>query len=272
MVVLSISSALAGAWVRDAGGAYVKLGTGTFSGAERAGAVNEGVQSAPLAYRDLSASLYAEVGLPAGFQASGYVPYVLAANDDGTARFQSFSGGDAEISVARRVLDAPVAAALTALAKVPLYGDRDGLRVERYGAYGARFPTPGDGQVDLDARLELGASLPAGRAGIWVQGWAGYRHRFGDYVDGVQWSVQLGSAPVVNGGRRLGWLGLEASGIVNPVDDPTTKSWTRFGAFAAVDLSRGLAFEAWGGVIPIARAARAGAGGGVAVSWTRPSE
>lgn len=141
--------------------------------------------------------------------------------------------------------------------------DVDTATFRAFGPHATRFPSPGDGQVDLDARLDVGASL--GWQGAWLQGSVGYRHRLEDPVDGVPWSVQFGLAP-----KQAGWVGVEASGVFNVVEDADTRAWTRVGAFGAVKVGRALALEAFFGAIPWATATRTGLGGGVGVSWNRP--
>ncbi len=269
LLALLSSAALAGPWIREPGSSYAKAAVGSFSGAEATETTTGGGQLAPLAYQDLSLSLYGELGLPWGLQVTGYLPYVLARNDDEQAGYVSYSGGDAELGLSRRLLASPVALALGAVAKIPTYGDRADLRAEGFGAYATRFPEPGDGQVDLDLRLELGASIPSGRWGAWAQGWVGYRHRLGEFVDGVPWSAQLGAAPTGASGEKIGWAGVEASGVRNLSPDVNTRTWTRIGAFGALNLRHGLAVEAWGGLIPLATASRTGGGGGLGLSWTR---
>lgn len=257
-LLLLVTAAHAGAWIRDPGAVYSKVGVGHFAGQESGGAAVE------LGYRDLQASFYGEVGLPAALQLSTYVPYVLAQNRDEVRGYLAASPGDAELQLARRLTKGKVNSSVTLGGRFPLYPDRSEERAEAFAGWADRFPEPGDGTVDLDLKVEAGASL--GR-GVWTQGGAGYRHRFGPWVDGVPWSVQLGWGPRVQE-RSLGWIGVESAGIVNVQADELTRSWTRFGGFLAANLGGGLHAEGWGGVIPWAQASRPGASVGLGLSWT----
>lgn len=263
--MLAPGLAWAGPWIRDPGASYVKLGASSFVGVEPG---STGMMEMPTQYADLTASAYGELGLPLGLEVAAYLPYVVAQADDGAARFVSYGGGDAELGLGKRLLASPVAISLATVVKVPLYTDRGDFRVATYGGYASRFSTPGDGQVDVDARLGVGGSFRAGATPGWVQGSLGYRHRTGVFVDGVPWLVQAGLSPA-RAGRPLGFAGVEASGLANVEADPRSRAWTRLGAFVAVNLGRGLALEAWGGAIPWAYASRAGGGGGLGLSSTR---
>jgi hypothetical protein len=223
-------------------------------------------QLAPISYQDLSLGVYAEAGLPWDLQATLWLPYVLARNSDDQASFYSYSLGDAELGVARQLIHSPLALAIAVAAKVPLYPDRSSLRVKEAGGYATRFPTPGDGQVDVDIRLDAGYQLPFGG---WLQGQLGYRYRFGDYLNGLPWLVQLGGAPTLASGWNLGWVGIEFSGVAGFKEDAISKSWLRIGGFFAIKLTTALAVELWGGVIPVANASRTGGGGGLGLSWQR---
>lgn len=259
MIAVLCGAAFAGPWVRDPGGVYAKAGLSTFVGGE----APDEPMAANVDYRDAQATLYAEVGLPWRLQLTGYAPWVVAENRYDALQYVAMSGGDAELGLSRALLSGPVALSVGLGAKLPLYADRATERTTAFGAHATRFPSPGDGQVDLDARLDAGASL--GWQGAWVQASVGYRHRLGDFVDGVPWSAQVGLAP-----RQAGWVGVEASGIVNTVADADTRAWTRIGAFGAVKLGPALAVEAFFGAIPWAEATRSGLGGGLGLSWNRP--
>lgn len=258
ILLLCTLEAQGGAWVREAGGVYAKAGLGHFSGSEVETAAVE------LGYRDLQASIYGELGLPVALQLSFYVPYVLAENRDAVRGYLAASPGDGELALSRRLSQGKVASALSLGGRFPLYPDRGDERAQAFGGWADRFPEPGDGTVDLDLKADVGASL--GR-GVWTQGSAGYRHRFGPWVDGLPWMVQLGWAPSRQE-RSLGWLGVESAGLVNLEEDELTRSWTRLGGFLAVNLGRGLHAEGWGGAIPWAQASRPGASVGMGLSWT----
>lgn len=263
LLALAVPAATAGAWIKEPGAFYLKGGLGHFAGREATAEA-----SVPLAYRDLSASLYGEVGLPAALQLSGTLPWVLAENADQGRRYVALSGGDAELSLARRLTGGKVVSAVAAGGRLPLYGDRTQARAQDFAGWADRFPVPGDGTVDLDLRVEVGGSLPRG---LWTQGAVGYRHRLGPWVDGATWSAQLGWSPSVQG-RGLGWLGIDGGGVHNlpgadPVAAAETRQWARVGGFLAARVAEGVHVEAWGGAIPWARASRPGASGGLGLSW-----
>lgn len=259
VIALLVPVALAGAWVRDPGDVYAKAGVSAFVGGE----APDAPMAAAIDYRDAQANFYAEVGLPWQLQLTGYAPWVVAENRYDALHYVAMSGGDAEVGLSRSLLRGPLALTVGVGAKLPMYSDRSSQRAEAFGAHATRFPVPGDGQADVDARIDAGASL--GWQGAWAQGSVGYRHRFGDPVDGVPWSAQVGLAP-----SHVGWVGVESSGIVNVAADAGTRSWTRFGAFGAVKAGPSLAVEAFFGVIPWATATRTGLGGGLGLSWNRP--
>lgn len=258
-------SAHAGPWVREWGGVYAKASVGGFAGAEA-----QAEAAAPaLEYSELSTSVYFEAGLPLGLGIAAYLPYLYATNDDGLARYVAFTPGDADFALSRWILRGPVALSGTFAAKVPLYPSVADERLSAYGGYATRFPEAGDGQVDLDGRLDLGVGFPLRDWQGWTQASLGYRYRFGDFVDGVPWSVQLGFSPQGKQGASLGWVGVDSAGIVNVTQDALTKSWTKVGIFGAVRVHKEFSVETWASIIPIAAASRTGWGGGVGVSYQR---
>ena len=152
-MVWLVATAWAGAWVQDPGHGYGKVGGSVFQGAEASYA---------------GVGIYAEVGLPAGFQALVSVPLGVGTQPRGGVVYRRWAAGDARVGVARRLL--PTVSA-SFLAKIPLYGDPD---LAAYGALAERFPRPGDGQVDLDLRVDGGRSLRLGGVDGWAQGGVGW--------------------------------------------------------------------------------------------------
>lgn len=66
--------------------------------------------------------------------------------------------------------------ACTAAVKLPAYRPVDEAR---WGALADRFPHPGDGQVDVDLRLDAGRSFALGGGWGWAQAGLGWRFRTG---------------------------------------------------------------------------------------------
>lgn len=256
-------SAHAGAWVRDPGKFYIKVGVGAFAGQESEAAALES-----FSYQSKEASLYGEVGLPWGLGITAYLPFVEGTNELATVRYVNRSAGDSELALSKRILSDKIALSATAIARVPLYGDRADERAASFGPFATRFPDPGDGTPDLDGRVDIGTGLKLGTWGGWVQGGGGYRHRFAELVDGLIWNVQVGVQPRW-GGKDRGWIGLETGGLKNVVEDELTKEHVRVGAFAAAAVAQGVSIEASGGWIPVAQVSRTGTSVGVGVSWTR---
>lgn len=240
-------------WVRDPWSTYAKLGASRF---------------VALDYESTQVAGYLDVGLPARFGLSASVPWVEGAAEDAWFTYRNRDLGDAEVALARSILQGPWALSVSLAARLPLYPDRTASREAAWGSLAERFPSPGDGTPDLDGRLEIGRGLALGGWGGWVEASAGYRHRFGDPVDGLFGGVRAGLVPR-RGVRDLGWLGLEVQGVARLEEDPGTRTWLRLGAFGAFRLPAGLAVEATGGWIPVAEAATEGVDFGLGLSWTR---
>lgn len=245
--------AQASPWVRAPGGIYAKVGVARFEGESS---------------RATSASLYAELGLPAALGLTVQLPWVQSVAEDARFSYRNRDLGDLELSLSRALRQGDWALSASVGARLPLYPDRQDAREQTWGSLAGAFPSPGDGTVDLDGRLELGRGLAAGAWGGWVQGSAGYRHRLGAPTDGLTLGLRGGLVPRA-GERDLGWLGAELQGVARFEDDPATRSWLRLGSFAAVRLRSGLAFELGGGWIPRARVASTGWDVGAGLSVQR---
>ncbi len=235
-MVWLVAAAWAGAWVDDAGHGYAKVGGGVFQG--------EG-------FRYAGVGIYAEVGLPAGLGVVASVPVGVGAETRGGVVYRRWAAGDARFGVTRRLLPAVSA---SVLAKVPLYGDGE---LAAYGALAERFPRPGDGQVDLDLRVDGGRSLRIGGIDGWAQGGVGWRHRDGTPTDGILASGEIGL-----GGP--GFAVLRASAVVNPVPDRDTRQGLTLGVGAGVGSK--VRVEGWIDDTRLASPEARGTGAGLGIS------
>jgi hypothetical protein len=240
-------------WVREPWGSYLKLGASRFMAAE---------------HGSTHVVAYGELGLPGRLGLTVSVPWVESAAEDRWFTYQNRDFGDAEFALTRAILPGPWALSASLGARVPLYPDRTGQREASWGSLASRFPSPGDGTVDLDGRIEFGRGLRIGGWGGWVEASAGYRHRLGDPVDGLVGGLRAGVVPR-RGEADAGWMGVEVQGVARLEDDPDTRTWLRTGAFGAVRLPAGVAVEATVGWIPFAEAAAEGVDVGLALSWMR---
>ena len=91
----------------------------------------------------------------------------------------------------------------------------------------------------------------------------------GDYVDGLPCHLQVGWTPTREE-RRLGWVGVDATGQLNLGQSDWSRQAQTVGLFGAVDLGRGLAVEASWSWTWAAVAASRGHGASLGVSWTLP--
>lgn len=235
---LVVATAWAGAWVPAPGHGYAKLGGGAAIGAES---------------RWTGLSAYVEVGLPAGFALVASAPVGVSAAAQGGVVYRRWAVGDATVGLSRRVLPT---ASVSVVAKIPGYGDGP---LAAYGTLAPRFPQPGDGQVDLDLRADVGRSLRIGAADGWVQVGGGWRHRDGPPVDGVLASAELG----VNG---PGFAVVRASAVVNPVPDADTDQWLKLGV--GVGVGTRTRVEGWIDDTRLASPTARGTSAGLGLSYT----
>lgn len=242
--------ASAGAWTKDAGSGYLKLGSATFvsdHGYDLRGARVEGdtfLLQAETFYG------YAELGLTDDVTLIGYVPYIMATNrHDSGVSFHTLGVGDALVGAQVNVLrwQSLVASARFEL-KAPLYQGapsiqgRQTAKVPGFPRSATFFPALGDGQVDLTTFGSLGSSLP------WVDGFVsvdvGYRLRTGSLTDAF---VVAGSGGVWLLPRHLLVMANAAWVASLPSDDELRvtvgKGYLSFGPALMVPLVSGLALE-----------------------------
>ena len=216
LVLLTCSTASAGAWVRDLGSVYVKVGA-TFFSAEQSFA--RGVAT-DLAYESQSYRIYAEIGLPLGLQFVFDVPYVIATNLSGNeVEYHNNTFGDARFGFDLELYErVPVSVGVDI--KVPLYesvseqGDGGLVDIEGQLYPVEVFPAVGDDNIDITPKVSVGYGLQSWPA--WVSAELGYRHRLGGFADSIVTAVNLGA---------FVWpshiaLGVYANANFNVQDDP----------------------------------------------------
>lgn len=261
-MLLAISVAAAGPWVKSPGEAYVKASANVFRATEY---VAPGVETSDLEYLGLTSSVYAEAGIAEGVQLVASVPWVSGRNlDTATGWAHRTSGfGDLRAGIGLDVPKLELPASLSVIARVPLY---DQSELEELS------PQIGDENVDLDAIAAVGGALPAGDHWIWLAAETGLRWRTGlspsgadlDLDPGLPYRVQVGLAP-----RWGGWISVQGSGLVNLGSGADSKSWHQLGAGVAAPLVRGLHAEVGGARTYAAELSSLGWSAEAGLSWKR---
>ena len=263
---LLLAPAHAGPWVRDPGGHYVKVGGSAFVASVYDDP--DVAEASDLAYTGQLATLYAEVGLPAGLQAVVQTAYAWGRNTDPATGWVYNSRGPAELALGLvwdvPWLDAPASLALTT--RVPLH---DG------GAVPTLHPALGEPQVDLEGVAAAGQAVPVGPHWLWFAQEAGFRWRTPVIPTGrsepsranaLTYRLQAGLAPSA-GARSLGWLQIGVDGVWSPSADPLANTHHAWTAGLAGTLWRGLNLEASVQHIYWAQNASTGWGMAAGVSW-----
>ena len=177
--------ALAGAWTRERGEAYVKAAVARLTAEEM---YDRDGEREPLSdpalfdrsrYLEIGAALYGEYGLRGRLTLLGYLPFkVVEFEGDGPAgesNGEDDGFGDLHLGARLQLHRGSWLAALEPDLKLPLYSRDEG---------GAEFVPPlGSGFVDFGAAVSVGASIP--RANGYAQGSLGYRIRGGS--TGEEW-------------------------------------------------------------------------------------
>ena len=186
-------TARAAAWIEAARHGELAVGSSTFSGAVAYDddAVG-GPAPGPLRVQTIAADL--RLGLGHGFMGLVRLPFVIAIARDDDGQHTAVGAGDAVVGLQLGVFeDGPVAVAVRADAKLPLYVGAPSV-IGRQPVDGTRvasaLPAIGDGQLDVTATGMLGARLPFGGHLTFD---LGYRWRLGDVSDAV---VGVGSFAV----------------------------------------------------------------------------
>ncbi|MCP4917550.1 MAG: hypothetical protein GY913_11555 [Proteobacteria bacterium] len=249
-----ISTAAAGPWIDAPGAHYVKASVSRFAATEY---VDPNAQTtSTVEYVGYTTSLYGQVGLPGNLQVHASVPYVNSRNRDRYSGWihRTAGPGDAWVGLGADVPRLELPAALTVQARIPLYNQ---------AVLEPDFPAIGDTNLDVDAQLSIGHSLPVGDHWLWLASEAGFRWRTEvmpagfdddlDFVNGVPYRGQIGLAPGLGG-----WLSLEASGLVNAAPRDVTRSWHQLALGGAVPITHGVHIELGGQWIHTASASSKG--------------
>ena len=211
LLLLLPQLAQAGPWMRDTGAGYAEFSLGYFQsdGYFRAS------EETSLNYSSYSLKIYTEVGLPGPFQAIVELPFVMAANsNDSDVAFRNDDFGDSKMSLEWAPWnDITLVFGLDLV--VPLYTPvAEQQLVGEFSASQNFFPELGDGNYDLTARVNYGISFSVIPG--WVSGSAGYRKRFGYYVDGVDLELQIGTWVFP---KKI-YLSLYSNALINLTQDP----------------------------------------------------
>jgi len=243
--------ASAGAWTRDFLDSYIKAAADFY---KTAGYVDPQTGEE---YEDdffgQQYSFYGELGLIPVWpvQVSLLLPLTIGRRsftstqfaDDGRAHATAIHPGDLRAGLQVAVLRRALQLSLQAEFKIPLYAnDEVGLTM---GSYREFFPLPGDGQVDVTARLLVGASLPRNIG--WIEGGIGYRARTEAFIG---WDTDIAFVDGVPFEFRAGFTTGPFTGIVavdgmkNVKADEYTREGVAIGGGALLALGRGVSLEA----------------------------
>lgn len=242
-------------WIREPGKSYLRAGATRF-------VADAPELTAPYlrSFETITASLWAEVGLPWDLEVAAELPYVVATNTfrPGGA-YSNRTLGDARFQLARALVKSiPLSAVLET--KVSLYEARHSELIQTY-------PDVGDGNVDLTPKLSIGHSFWPTPA--WLTAELGYRLRLDKYADGVFGAFNAG-----------GWvwrdrlaLGVYVNGIKNVDQSPSlweTREWLYLSGYliaAAEPWLKGVKLTLAAGFIPIARFCATGSDVTLSVSY-----
>lgn len=260
MVLLLPAAARAGAWVKEPGHAYLKLGTSLFTSDHVYDLSGVRKTSAPFELFAQTTYIYGEIGLIDHLMFVGYLPFAALANvHEGGLAFWTTGLGDASLAVQAELWRADWQVLSTRLeGKIPLYAGgpslqgRQGAPVPGFPRSGRYFPALGDGQLDVTAWLSAGTSwadvaLPGAQVGPpgFASAEVGYRWRSFGVSDAF---VGQGSAGVFLFSRRLLMM-LNASAVWSlPVANERAewrgKGYVTGGAGCLWTLLPGLSLEA----------------------------
>ena len=172
-VFLSPSAARGGAWVREAGEAYLKASASRFASDEIFEAKGGGTVPGP-DFRDDTLDLYGEYGFSPRWTG---VASVMAKMLSSGGRDRT-GVSDAWFYAKRLLKTDPVVLSAQAGVKVPL------------GYSGRPIPPLGEGQIDFEGRVLAGKSLYP--RPFYASAEAGYRKRNGDFSDEIVYLAETG--------------------------------------------------------------------------------
>jgi hypothetical protein len=273
------SSAEAGAWTKEFGAYYAKIGADFYKPAAYVDpATGEATSDS---FFGQNYNLYIEAGVfplwP--IQVSVLLPVSVGTvtfSDpktfgDETARAVTTRLGDLRFGVQAAILKKTVQLAVGLQVKVPLYSN--GRVGSEFPTYAEVFPLPGDGQIDVNPQVHVGGGLPG--VPMWMTLGVGYLHRSSaflgwepdlDFVDSLSFTYTFGG----NAGPVLIMFNLD--GNKNFVADDVTREGVAAGPSVAVNVWRGLSIsarlqgEVW------SRNAGQGVSFGLGVSYQRPNQ
>ena len=201
-------AARAGAWTREPGSLFLKLGYERWYTSARYDSTGHRVSYLPPAqgsiekaqYRSQVARLYAEYGLMDGLTAAASGGWATI-EAEGLDRFSRSRGAtDVTLELRRRLVRAPLVVSLSGETKIPT------------GYEPSRFPALGSGRPDVGVRLDAGAS----NARLYVTADAGYRVRGGAQTNEVPLGIEGGLSVIkdlkVRGALRGAFTSGHASG------------------------------------------------------------
>jgi hypothetical protein len=266
------SLAHAGAWTRELGSHYARIGQDVYGALSWEAPV--GGATTALGYQAHTTSLYAEVGLTPRWPLQAFVTLPVLYSDlqfttsdaaEGSfGRATSLQPGDLRAGLQTALYRKSVQLALGVEFKVPLYRNDDVGAAQ--GLWKSVFPLPGDGQLDVTPQLRLGWSGGPAFGELLV----GYRFRTeaflhfdtpATFVDGVAFNLKGG----VTFGQVL--VMAEVDGLINVADDPYSREYVSLGPSVMVTVWKGLAVEArLSGEAWVDNAAQ-GMTGGIGLSW-----
>jgi len=201
------ADALAGAWTREAGGVFLKVGADHWSTPDRLDGDGErvgyatGVHGAAGGGRYAASALrgYLEYGWKDGWTAIAAGSFERRSADYGIARLTREGIGDLDLALRRRVLPGPIVVSVQGDLKLPTFYDA------------GESPALGTGEIDAGGRLLAGAST----ASLYATAEAGWLVR-GARADEMPFALEAGWSP----NARLLLRGeLRGAGTVGSADD-----------------------------------------------------
>ena len=207
-VALAAPQAHAGAWTRESGHLFVKLGYERWytsarydSAGDRVSYLTSTTSSVEKSqYRSQVVRAYVEYGLAEGLTVAGSAGWAHL-EAEGLDQFSRTSGPtDVVLELRRRMLSGPLVVSLAGETKVPT------------GYESSRFPALGSGRPDAGVRILAGASNARG----YVTADAGYRVRGGELANEVPLGIEAGVTAIkdlmVRGALRGSMTSGRASG------------------------------------------------------------
>ena len=280
IATLWLSPAYGGAWTKEFGASYTKVGTDFYLPGSYVDPTT-GEKLEDLKFIGQQTSVYSEFGvlkhwplqvsiqLPLVYGVTTFVDEV-SFNEGDQARATSLRLGDVRLQVQAAILRKGFQLSGGVEIKVPLYAN-DGVGA-KFGIWKAAFPLPGDGQLDVTPWVIMGGSIPG--TPLFAQGGIGYRFRTERFIG---WDTRL---RFVDGLAFNGTVGLTTGplltlfqweGIKNFKEDEVTRENLYLGGALMWTVWKGLAIETRAGGEVWADNAASGLSLGLGVSWRTPT-